>query len=73
MFDLMSVGMAKNLLNSKAGLSKFFMMTLTARWNGRSTNGRTGRWYSQKMFTAEKTAIRVNDILSVLVKVMINY
>ncbi|MEI7484466.1 MAG: hypothetical protein WCK13_07115 [Ignavibacteriota bacterium] len=43
MFDLMSVGIAKNLLKSNAGLSKFLMMILSARWKGRSTNGRTGR------------------------------
>jgi hypothetical protein len=63
------VGIIKNLLNSNAGLLKFLIITLSARWNGRSTKGSIGNEKTQKMFIAEKTKIRDNDILSVLVNI----
>ena len=66
-FDLMIVGIIKNLLNSKPGLLKFLRTTLSARWNGKSTNGRIGNENNQNRFIAEKIKIRINDILSALV------
>ena len=65
--DFNNVGIIKNLLNSKPGLLKFLRTTLSARWNGKSTNGRIGNENNQNRFIAEKIKIRINDILSALV------